>query len=70
VQATFQTLKGALCAAPVLAYPQLGERIIVDTDTSNVGSGGVLSQVQDGQEQVIAYFRKTLNNAERNSFIT
>jgi hypothetical protein len=61
VEAAFQTLKGALCAAPILAYPRPGERFIVDTDASNVGIGGVLSQVQDGQERVIAYFSKMLS---------
>jgi hypothetical protein len=48
VEAAFQMLKGALCTAPLLAYPQPRERFIVDTDASNVGIGGVLSQVQDG----------------------
>jgi hypothetical protein len=42
----------------------------VDTDVSNVGIGGVLSQVQDGQERVIAYYSKTLSKAERNYCIT
>jgi hypothetical protein len=64
VEAAFQTLKGALCAAPILAYPQPGERFIVDTDASNIRIGGVLFQVQDRQEHVIAYYSKTLNKAE------
>jgi hypothetical protein len=70
VEAAFQTLKGALCTAPILAYPQPGQRFIVDTDTNNVGIGGVLSQVQDGQERVIAYYGKTLNKAKRNYCVT
>jgi hypothetical protein len=37
----------------------------VDTDASNVGIGGVLSQVQDKQEHVIAYYSKTMNKAEK-----
>ena len=45
-------------SAPILAYPQFqGEPFILDTDFS-VDPGaieGVLSQVQDGQERVIAY---------------
>jgi hypothetical protein len=36
VEAAFQTLKGALCTAPVLANPQPGERFIVNRDASNV----------------------------------
>jgi phospholipid-translocating ATPase len=70
VEAAFQTLKGALCAAPILAYPQPGERFIMDTDTSNFGIGGVLSQLQDKQERIIAYYGKTLNKAERNYCVT
>jgi hypothetical protein len=50
VEAAFQTPKEALCTAHILAYPQPGERFIVDTDVSNVGIGGVLLQIQDGQE--------------------
>jgi hypothetical protein len=46
-EAAFQTLKEALCAAPILAYPKPGEGFIVDTDAINVGIGGVLSQVQE-----------------------
>jgi hypothetical protein len=55
---------------PILAYPQPGKRFIVDTDASNVGIGGVLFQVQHGQERVIAYYGKTLNKAERNYCVT
>jgi hypothetical protein len=40
------------------------------TYTSNVGIGGVLSQVRDGQEHVIAYYSKMLNKAERNYCVT
>jgi hypothetical protein len=66
LEAAFQTLKGTLCAAPILDYPQPGEKFIVDTDASNVGIGGVLSQVQGGKERVIAYYSKTPSRAERN----
>jgi hypothetical protein len=70
VEAAFKTLKGALCTAHILAYPQPGERFIVDTDASNVGIGGVLSQVQDGQKRVMVYYSKTLNKAEINYCVT
>jgi hypothetical protein len=46
------------------------ERFIVDTDANNVGIGGVLSEVQDGQERVIAYYSKMLNKAEGNYCVT
>jgi hypothetical protein len=44
-KAAFPSLKEALCKTPTLAYPQPGEKFIVDTDASNVGVTGVLSQV-------------------------
>jgi hypothetical protein len=59
----FPSLKNALCTNPVLGYPQSGEKFIVDTVASNVGIGGVFSQMQDGKERVIAYFSKTLSKA-------
>jgi hypothetical protein len=45
VEAAFQMLKGALCGAPIHAYPQPGERFIFDTYASNIGIEGVVSQV-------------------------
>jgi hypothetical protein len=65
-ETAFQALKEALCTTHVVGYPRPGEKFIVDTDASNVGIGGVLSQVQDGSERVVAYFSKTLSKAERN----
>jgi hypothetical protein len=50
-ESAFETLKLTLRASSILAYPKSGERFIVGTDASNVGIGGVLSQVQDGEEQ-------------------
>ncbi|KAJ4442420.1 hypothetical protein ANN_04006 [Periplaneta americana] len=47
----FQSLKEALCTAPVLGYPIPGRKFTLDTDASNVGIGGVPSQEQDGQER-------------------
>lgn len=47
------------CSVPILAYPKFGEIFIVDTDGSNTGIGGILSQKIEN-EDVIAYFSKTL----------
>ena len=56
----FYDLRSALLSAPILGHPRFNDpnaRFIVDTDWSaiNAAIGGVLSQVQDGQERVIAY---------------
>jgi len=42
------------------------EKFIVDTDISNVGFGGVLSQIKDGNKLIMAYFKKTLSKTEGN----
>jgi hypothetical protein len=61
---------GTLCATPIIAYPPPGEKFTVDTDASNLGIGAALSQVQDRQEHVIAYYSKALNKAEGNYCFT
>jgi hypothetical protein len=66
----FQRLKTLLCSAPVLAYPIPGKTFILDTDASNTGLGGVLSQIVDGQERVVAYYSRSLGHAERNYCVT
>ena len=60
----FADLKQLLCSPPILAYPRLEEAYILDTHASDYGIGTVLSQVQDGEEQVIAYASKVLNDAQ------
>jgi hypothetical protein len=66
----FQNAQGSTVYCPYSCLPSARREVIVDTDASNVGIRGVLSQVQDRQEQVIAYYRKTLNKAERNYCVT
>ena len=68
--AAFRELKLRLTSAPVLAYPQFDKPFILDTDASNVGIGGVLSQIQDGKECVIAYGSRSLTKSERNYCVT
>lgn len=38
----------------------------IDTDASDVGVGTVISQLQDGEERVIAYIGLTLTPPEKN----
>ena len=69
-QAAFDELKQRLMCAPILAYPNPEGEFILDTDASKDGIGGVLSQVQNGHERVIAYGSKVLSKAERNYCVT
>ena len=58
-------LRTALQEAPVLGYPREDGRLILDTDASDFGVGAVLSQMQDGQERVLAYGSRSLQKPER-----
>ena len=65
-QKAFDRLKQVLTSPPVLAYPLPNIRFIVDTDASAFSVGGVLSQIQNGHERVIAYMSKSMNQHEQN----
>ena len=69
-ESAFNELKQRLCEAPILGYPSRDGRFVVDTDASNTGIGGVLSQVQEDRQVVIAYFSKALSKPERNYCVT
>ena len=50
----------------VLAYPTDEGYYVLDTDASNYAMGAVLSQVQNGEERVIAYASQTLSHTQQN----
>ena len=66
----FQRLKYLLTSTPILGYPTPDGKFIIDTDASEKGIGAVLSQEQNGQEKVIAYFSRTLSRTEQNYCVT
>ena len=54
-----------------MGYPLNGAgEFILDVDASDIGIGGILHQIQEGRERVIAYASRALNKAERNYCIT
>ena len=69
-QWAFEELKERLQTSPILSYPIPDGDFILDTDASGDGIGAVLSQVQDGEEKVLAYASRKLSNPERNYCVT
>ena len=67
----FSSLKQALVSKQVMGYP-LNEAgtFLLDVDASGLGIGGVLSQVQEGRERVIAFGSRGLSKSEKNYCIT
>ena len=61
----FVTLKECLTKTPILRVPDPKQRLIVQTDASDVGVGAVLSQQDDdGEEHPIAYASRKLQFRE------
>ena len=60
----FIQLKRALTSAPMFGYPNPNGDLFLIIDASNGCIGTMLSQLQDGQGRVIAYFIRSLNRAE------
>jgi transposase InsO family protein len=70
-QNSFDQLRMCLCSSPILAYPDFRKPFILDTDASDTGIGGVLSQIDDeGRERAIAYGNRLLTKPERQYCVT
>ena len=61
-QQAFDSLKGLLTSARVLAYPTREGKFVIDIDASDHGIGAVLSQLQDGVERPFAFAKGTKLN--------
>ena len=61
----FGELRAALIDAPIRAFPTETGLYVLDTDASNFGLGGVLSQIQNDQERVVAYCSRALRPSQR-----
>ena len=61
-----ERLKEALVCAPVFAYPTREGKFVLDADVSATAIGAVPSQIQDGEENVIAYASCALSSFRQN----
>jgi hypothetical protein len=66
-QKAFDQLRNRVTSKPVLAHPELDKQFELEVDASGFAVGAVLLQKkEDGKRHPIAYFSKTLNEAQRN----
>ena len=56
--------------APMWVYPCDVGHLILDMDASDTAIGGVMRQVQDGEERVLSYGSATLSPSKRNYCVT
>ena len=64
-QTAFDAPKASLLSAPILGFPTEKDQFVLDTDTSLFAIGGVLSQIQNEEEVVIAYASRSLRISQR-----
>ena len=64
-QTAFDSLEACLISAPILGFPMENGRFVLDTDASLFAVGGVLNQLQDDREVVIAYASRILRLSQR-----
>ena len=69
-QTAFDELRAHLIGPDIMAYPVDDGNYILDTDASDYALGAVLSQIQSGQEKVIAYASRSLSKSEKNYCVT
>ena len=69
-KAAMRNIVSKLTGDVMLNHPVMEKEFILDTDASDVGIGAVLSQEIEGKERVIAFYSKTLSQAERNYCVT
>jgi hypothetical protein len=62
-QATYNSILQLLVKPPILSLPRNHGLFRLYVDTSRVGTGASLWQIQDGQERLLAYFSKALPKA-------
>ena len=69
-QTAFDALKACLLSAPILGFPTEDGRFLSDTDASLFAVGGVLNQIQDDREMVIAYASRSFRLSQRRYCMT
>ena len=61
MECAFNTTKEILAEITSLAFPVKGAETFISVDVSDVGVGGSLNQVIDGEVKPLGFFSRTLN---------
>ena len=72
-QVAFESLKAALCTAPVLKYPDFSPgagEFVLDVDCSGSKMGAVLLQRHGDDERAVAFDSKSLSKSQRQYSVT
>ena len=64
-QTAFDAPRASLLSAPIFGFPTEKDRFVLDMDASLFAIGGVLSQIQNEEEVVIAYASRSLRISQR-----
>lgn len=65
-EVAFEKCKDDLARAVLLYHPRQDAKLCVYVDASDVGIGGVIQQLVDGQLQPLAFYSKKLTNTQKN----
>lgn len=66
MEQSFENLKKAMTSTPVLKTPDWNRKFIIQADASDLGTGAVLSQLDDeNNEYVIEYYSYKFNKCEK-----
>ncbi|UYV73063.1 K02A2.6-like [Cordylochernes scorpioides] len=65
-QRAYDKLKTCLSSAPILIHPYYREKFLIFTDASDIGCGGMLSQLKNGTPQPISFYSHKFRGAELN----
>jgi len=69
-QRAFEQLKRDLTSVSAFADPNMEGDFVLNTDTSGFAMGGLLSQIQDGEEKVVECTSRTLNPSRQRYCVT